>query len=275
MRMTDEKITGLRSMFLTDTNWDIPHHSKPYTLPYFVDPIKLPGFEPIIEPHILDPVSTPAPVDGFDASDEDLNIVCYIPPFAHDPVPSPAPSNDPVGVHLDDGGFTMYIGPNGEIICGTPPKTEPSPPATTEPVNVQLLDDGGFTVYIGPNGEAVCGTPPTTPAPTDPTGPVGIHLDDVFTISIGEDGEIVCADPQPPTDPIGGYSAALDDVFTISINGDGEIVCADPVQQAIDDFVAPATDKGPSIAPNTDMPPHSYMEFSAPVIDLPVHIDAA
>lgn len=269
MRINDEKTTGLRSMFLSDAAFDIPHHSKPYTLPHFVDPIKLPGFEPIIEPHILDPLTTP--VDGGEASEEDLNIVCYIPPSAHEPVPS----TDPVGIHLDDGGFTMYIGPNGEIICGTPPKTEPSPPATTEPVNVQLLDDGGFTVYVGPNGEAVCGTPPTTPAPTDPTGPVGIHFDDVFTISIGEDGEIVCADPQTPTDPIGGYSAALDDVFTISINGDGEIVCADPVQQAIDDFVAPAADKHSSIAINTDMPPHSYIEFSAHAIDLPVHIDAA
>ncbi len=91
------------------------------------------------------------------------------------PYPAPTPEPDPIGVHLDDGGFVVYIDENGNAVCGYPPPgygggtvsqpVEPLPPLTI---------DGEGTISHNP-------VDPNGPAPIQPLygGVVDMGDDDI------------------------------------------------------------------------------------------------
>jgi hypothetical protein len=138
----------------------------------------LPGDNPATPAPVLPPVQ---PADLNDQGPPD--VLYYEPPVAappevpvgpwSGPYPAPTPEPGPVGVHIDDGGFVVYIDENGNAVCGYPPPgygggtvsqpVDPLPPLTI---------DGEGTISHNP---------------IDPNGPVPVQPIYGGVVDTGED----------------------------------------------------------------------------------------
>ncbi|MDB5491166.1 MAG: hypothetical protein JWO78_1015 [Micavibrio sp.] len=175
------------------------------------------------------------------AADNSASLYGYEKPHAPTPAPEPASSeviasHAPVSAHLPlDGGFTIWVDHNGQVVCGDLPISPvvtlepfvPGPaPVPVAPDSVPtsenepggytpgdiLLDLEGFMVYVGHDGNTIAvGTPPASgyhlpPMPAPPeasdTHAVGVHLpvDGGFTISADAEGNVFCGDA--PAGPV-------------------------------------------------------------------------
>jgi|GEM_PF-6865041 len=188
-------------------------------------------------------------------------------PIENSPVMGP-PVDTPqtVGMPLGDGGFTVYMDNEGNIVCGQPPVRvcdkpfetvspyednpiivmhgiEPAPPIITSksinPMDVDLsatgtlIDNGcGFTVYIDQDGNIVCGTPPWIkeitqhPMPFTPN-PDAQGIKDSLGYTLPPTPVEADVKPVINIGPV-GHHLLVDGGFTVYLDENGNAVCGTP-----------------------------------------------